>query len=178
MNTDVSRMSGPQQFALVILRTLIGWHFLYEGYVKLLHPAWGRDGLPIAQWTSAGYLKAATGPLAGAFHSIADSRWIGSVDLVVAGVLVAIGLSLLLGLFTQTGCAGALVMLSIFYVSAIPLGLPETRAEGSYLIVNKNLVELASVLVVFVFRTGRIAGLDGWRPRSRIATHAVKEATV
>jgi thiosulfate dehydrogenase (quinone) large subunit len=81
-------------------------------------------------------------------------------------------------LFTQTGCAGALVMLSIFYVSAIPLGLPETRAEGSYLIVNKNLVELASVLVVFVFRTGRIAGLDGWRPRSRIAAHAVKEATL
>jgi thiosulfate dehydrogenase [quinone] large subunit len=175
MNTDVSRMSGPQQFALVILRTLIGWHFLYEGYVKLLHPAWGRDGLPIAQWTSAGYLKAATGPLAGAFHSLADSRWIGSVDLLVAGLLVAIGLSLLLGLFTQTGCAGALVMLSIFYVSAIPLGLPETRAD---LIVNKNLVELASVLVVFVFRTGRIAGFDGWRSRSRVVAHAVKEATV
>jgi hypothetical protein len=56
--------------------------------------------------------------------------------------------------------------------------LPETRAEGSYLIVNKNLVELASVLVVFVFRTGRIAGLDGWRSRSRVAAHAVKEATV
>ena len=64
-------------------------------------------------------------------------------------LLALIGMSLLLGLFTQTGCAGALVMLSIFYVSAIPLGLPETRAEGSYLIVNKNLIELASVLVVF-----------------------------
>ncbi len=171
-------VSGPQKFALVILRTLIGWHFLYEGYVKLLHPAWGRDGLPMAQWTSAGYLKAATGPLGAAFHSIADSRWIGNVDVVVAGVPVAIGLSLLFGLFTQAGCAGALVMLSIFYVSAIPLGLPEARAEGSYLIVNKNLVECASVLVVFLFRTGPIAGLDAWRSRSRVIASAVKEATV
>jgi thiosulfate dehydrogenase (quinone) large subunit len=77
-------------------------------------------------------------------------------------VLLLIGTSLLLGLFTQSGCAAALVMLGLFYLSAIPLGLSEARAEGSYLIVNKNLIELASVMTVFVFRTGRIAGLDGW----------------
>ncbi len=30
-----------QRFALVLLRTLIGWHFLYEGYTKLVFPGVG-----------------------------------------------------------------------------------------------------------------------------------------
>jgi uncharacterized membrane protein YphA (DoxX/SURF4 family) len=82
---------------------------------------------------------------------------LGRFDVVVALLLVLIGASLLLGLFTQTGCTGALVMLSIFYVSAIPLGLSDARAEGSYLIVNKNLIELAAVVTLLVFQTGCIA---------------------
>ena len=32
---------------LVVLRTLVGWHFLYEGYTKLLYPAWGQNGAPV-----------------------------------------------------------------------------------------------------------------------------------
>jgi thiosulfate dehydrogenase [quinone] large subunit len=167
MKTDLRSVSLSQQLALVSLRTLVGWHFFYEGYVKLLHPAWSRDGQPLALWTSAGYLKAATGPLAGMFHSIADASWIGSLDILVALLLAVIGTSLLLGLFTQMGCAGALVMLSIFYVSAIPVGLSEAHAEGSYLIVNKNLIELVAVVTLLAFRTGRIAGLDLWWIRSQ-----------
>jgi thiosulfate dehydrogenase (quinone) large subunit len=153
-------MTNLQQMTLVVLRTLIGWHFLYEGYTKLLQPAWGRTGAPLAAWSSAGYLKAATGPLAGMFHSLGNASWIGALDLAVASLLVAVGLSLMLGLFTQTGCAGALGLLAMFYLSAIPMGLPEARSEGTYLIVNKNLIEAAAVLVLFSFRTGYIAGVD------------------
>ena len=115
---------------LVVLRTLIGWHFLYEGYTKLLQPAWGRAGAPVAAWSSAGYLKAATGPLADVFHSLGNASWIGTLDLVVAALLVAVGLSLMLGLFTQAGCAGALGLLAMFYLSAIPMGLPEATVRG------------------------------------------------
>ena len=53
----------------------------------------------------------------------------------------------------------------MFYLSAIPMGLPEARSEGTYLIVNKNLIEAAAVLVLLTFRTGQIAGLDQlWQP--------------
>jgi thiosulfate dehydrogenase (quinone) large subunit len=159
-----------QQFSLILLRTLIGWHFLYEGYTKLLQPAWGRSGAPAAAWSSAGYLKAATGPFAEMFHSLGNASWIGSLDVVVACALLAVGVSLILGLFTQTGCIGAIGLLATFYLSAIPLGLPEARAEGTYLLVNKNLIEAAAALVVFSFRTGRIAGLDLlWNSRPRAA---------
>jgi thiosulfate dehydrogenase [quinone] large subunit len=164
-----------QQLTLILLRTLVGWHFLYEGYIKLLRPAWGRDGHPVAAWTSAGYLQAATGPLAGFFHVLGQAKWIGPLDIVVALALLAVGVSLLLGWFTQTGCVGAMLLLAMFYLSAIPLGLPDTRAEGTYLIVNKNLIELAAVAVLFAFRTGRIAGLDARTVRSRRS--AMKEAT-
>ncbi|HET7218879.1 MAG TPA: hypothetical protein VFJ02_12575 [Vicinamibacterales bacterium] len=169
-------MSALQQVALVTLRTLIGWHFLYEGYTKLLYPAWGRAGAPVAAWSSAGYLKAATGPLADVFHAMGNASWIGTLDLIVAAALVLVGLSLMLGLFTQAGCAGAAALLAMFYLSAIPMGLPEARSEGTYLFVNKNLIEAAAVIVLFAFRTGRIAGLD----RLRIArpTARMHEATV
>ena len=156
-------MSGAQQVWLVALRTLIGWHFLYEGYVKLLTPSWGADGLPVSPWSSAGYLRGATGPLAGVFHALASSSWIGTIDVLVAVSLAAVGLALMLGLLTQAGCLAGIAWLTLFYVSAIPLsGLPEPRTEGAYLLVNKNLIELVALVVIWTFRTGRIAGLDRW----------------
>jgi len=169
-------LSSLQQTTLVVLRTLIGWHFLYEGYTKLLQPAWGRAGAPVAAWSSAGYLKAATGPLAEVFHALGNASWIGTFDLVVAALLLAVGLSLMLGLFTQTGCIGALGLLAMFYLSAIPMGLPEARAEGTYLIVNKNLIEAAAVLVLFSFRTGPIAGLDRQRLRPERGAKSPRES--
>jgi thiosulfate dehydrogenase [quinone] large subunit len=169
-------MTPARQFTLVALRTLIGWHFLYEGYTKLLQPAWARTGAPVAAWSSAGYLKGATGPFADIFHALGSSSWIGMLDLAIAAALVAVGLSLMLGLFTQAGCLGALGLLAMFYLSAIPLGLPESRAEGTYLIVNKNLIEAAAVLVLFTFQTGSIAGLDrlwsGGRASQAVRSHA------
>jgi thiosulfate dehydrogenase [quinone] large subunit len=162
-------MTSLQRLTLVLLRTLIGWHFLYEGYTKLLQPAWVRGGAPAAAWSSAGYLKAATGPLAEMFHALGNSPWIGTLDLAVAIALVAIGLSLMLGFFTQLGCAGAIALLGMFYLSAIPMGLPEARSEGTYLFVNKNLIEAAAVLAVMTFRTGRIAGLDALWADTRAA---------
>jgi thiosulfate dehydrogenase [quinone] large subunit len=167
--TDRS-LAGAQEVGLVVLRTLIGWHFCYEGVFKLLRPAWSRAGAPLEAWSSAGYLRNATGPLADLFQAIGNSPWVGMLDIGLAIALVTIGLLLMLGLFTQAACVGALLLLSLFYLSAIPLqGVPEPRTEGTYLIVNKNLIEAAAVFVVLAFRTGAIAGLDRRRTVKRRA---------
>jgi thiosulfate dehydrogenase (quinone) large subunit len=159
-------MSPLQQVALVVLRTLVGWHFLYEGYTKAIVPAWSHAGVPLGRWTAAGYLKAATGPFADFFHGLAGAAWLDNIDLFVVAGLVLVGLSLILGLFTQTGCVGALLFLAMFYLSAIPLtGVAQAGSEGTNLIVNKNLIEAGAVLVLLSFRTGRIAGLDLFRNR-------------
>jgi thiosulfate dehydrogenase (quinone) large subunit len=177
MSPNFERFSRAQKLGLVVLRTLIGWHFLYEGYVKLLLPGWTRDGLPLARWTASGYLKAATGPFAAFFHGLSESSWLPALDIAIPAALFLVGLSLMLGLFTDAGCVAALGLLTLFYVSAIPVsGLPEPHAEGTYLLVNKNLVEAAAVFVLFAFRSGRIAGLDLLR-RTRISPGAGGEET-
>lgn len=154
-------LSATQQVALVSLRTLIGWHFLYEGYYKLVLPAWSADGVPLGQWSSAGYLKAASGPLAGLFRRMVDAGWTPWIDRAVEIGLVLVGLSLMLGLMTRIGLWGAVLLLGIFYVLSIPVkGTPQPGSEGTYLIVNKNLIELAGVLMLLTFKTERIAGLD------------------
>ena len=173
-----SRLSPLQQVSLVILRTLVGWHFLYEGYTKLLHPAWSQAGAPLPSWSSAAYLRAATGPFAPLFHWMGNASWIGSLDLAIAVGLTAVGVSLMLGLFTQLGCAGALALLAAFYVAAVPTGSADVRAEGTYLLVNKNVVEACAVVVLLAFRTGSIAGVDLLRMRSRPAIAPVQEVVV
>jgi len=170
---DSKYLTGAQQVALVILRTLIGWHFLYEGYYKLMLPAWSADGKPLPPWTSAGYLKSSSGPLAGVFQWMIEKGWIGWMDNTVKISLLLIGLSLILGLLTRVGCWGALFFLTLFYLLAIPTaGSPQPGNEGTYLIVNKTLIEGAAVGVLLFFNTGAIAGIDillaRWKSGRRI----------
>jgi thiosulfate dehydrogenase [quinone] large subunit len=174
---DIPSLTRVQQTALVLLRTLIGWHFLYEGFVKLVWPAWTRGGVPLGRFSSAGYLRSSTGPLSDLFRALADASWLPGVDLLMAWSLLLVGLALMLGLFTQLACAGALALLMLFYLSWLPTrGVYEPGTEGNYLLVNKNLVEAGAVLVLFVFRTGRIAGLDLLLARPRAGTAPVAEA--
>lgn len=155
------RLFSAQQLALLALRTAVGWHFLYEGYYKLALPAWSSNGAPLGQWTSAGYLKGGSGPLAWIFGRLIDAGWGGWIDNTVKIGLLLIGLSLMLGLFTRAGCWSALIFLSLFYMVSVPLsGIQQQGSEGAYLIVNKTLIEGIAVCVLLVFRTGEIAGLD------------------
>lgn len=162
MNSDSRvRLSSFQQTALVLLRILIGWHFFYEGYYKLMLPAWSADGAPLMRWSSAGYIRAASGPLARLFQRMIDAGWTPWIDNAVKFGLLLVGVSLILGFFTRTGCWGALFLLAMFYFSAVPFsGAPQPGAEGAYLVVNKTLIEAAALCALLAFDTGKIAGLD------------------
>jgi thiosulfate dehydrogenase (quinone) large subunit len=76
--------------------------------------------------------------------------------------LTAIGLGLVLGCFTRLASAAGVLMLLLFYFCNPPFAgyYYSIPAEGSYLVVNKNLVEAAALAVVFVTDSGRFAGLD------------------
>lgn len=155
-------LTRSQQIALVVLRTVIGWHFAYEGFYKLVLPGWSRAGQIVPAWSASGYLQTATGPLASVFHgTAAHASMVHAIDVAMPLALLGVGLSLMLGVLTQAGCAGAILLLGLFYASQPPLsGMPMAGAEGTYLLVNKNLVELVAVAAVMAFRTGQIAGLD------------------
>lgn len=149
-NENLSR--GPM-IAITLLRVLVGWHFLYEGIAKLSLPA----------WSAAGYLKQARGPFAELFKSLAaQPNLLANADLVTMWGLTAVGVLLILGLFTRLASIGGIGFILLFYLCNPPFvgyfySIP---TEGSYLVVNKNLVELAALLVIFATGSGRFAGLD------------------
>ena len=170
MSASPRSFSSFQQVTLVLLRTLIGWHFLYEGLYKyrLTQPAWNPDGTgPMTAWSSSGFLQASTGPLGKLAHYALTHQWLPVIDKLVMVGVAAVGVSLILGLFTRLGCAGGLALLGMFYLLQVPTtGMPQPHAEGNYLFVNKTLIEGIAVLVLLGFDTGRIAGLDRlWRER-------------
>jgi thiosulfate dehydrogenase (quinone) large subunit len=173
------RLSSLQQVSLITLRTLIGWHFLYEAYYKITSPAWSPAGPPLVHWTSAGYLKGASGPLAPLFQRIVNAGWTQWIDRSVKASLLLIGLCLLLGLFTRISAWAALFFLSLFYLLYVPtVGVPQPNAEGTYLIVNKTLIEAAAVVVLLTFNTGKIAGLDLLFSRRRSINPSVSTASL
>ena len=76
--------------------------------------------------------------------------------------LAAIGLGLIAGCLTRVASIAGVAILIMYYVCNPPLiGLKYTApAEGSYLIVNKNVIEMFALLVLTLFPTGTIIGLD------------------
>jgi len=171
--TEQSRsLSSFQQVALVALRTLIGWHFLYEGIYKFRTPGWSPDGHPMPAWSSLGFIKGvANGPVGALAQAAEKAGYLPVIDKLLMYGIALVGLSLMLGLLTRAGCIGALLLLGLFYVLNIPVsGMHQTGAEGAYLLVNKTLIEGIAVLALLAFDTGRIAGLDRfWYDRRRPA---------
>ncbi len=138
---------------LVILRILIGWHFLYEGMVKFMNP----------NWTSAGFLSESKWIFTPVFDFILSNPTILRIsDLMNIYGLTFIGLGLILGTFTRLASLSGMFILLLYYVCNPPLiGLKYSApAEGSYLIINKNLIEMFALGVLTVFPTGIIVGID------------------
>ena len=149
-DTDYSKW---QLWSLVILRVVIGWHFLYEGIVKLLNP----------NWSSLGYLMDSKGLFEGVFHSIAGNPALLNVmDAINMWGLILIGAGLIVGLFTRIASIAGIVLLAFYYLShpaiiGVNYAMP---TEGSYLWVNKNLIELLTLWVIVLFPTWKTIGMD------------------
>ncbi len=134
-------ISKWQTGLLVTLRFLIGWHLLYEGIFKLLRPEWSSLGfLEGSQWIFAGF----------ASWISANPGVLSAVDFMNTWGLICIGLGLILGLFTRTAAIAGAVLIALYYLFNPPLiGLAAAGPmEGNYLIVNKNLVEMAAPATV------------------------------
>ena len=83
-----------QFYGLVVLRVLIGWHFLYEGVSKLINP----------YWSSAAYLLDSKWIFSGLAKTIVSNPTLLTIsDNVNMWGLTLVGASLLLGLFSKYG---------------------------------------------------------------------------
>jgi thiosulfate dehydrogenase [quinone] large subunit len=140
--------------ALTFLRVLIGWHFLYEGLVKLYSPG---------GWTSEFFLLNSVGPFSSVLKSMAANHsvlhWVDQANM---WGLILIGLCLFLGVFAKPAKILGILLLFLYYISYPPFAHYSVSipVEGSYWIVNKNLIELAALVVLFFFPSSHITGLD------------------
>ncbi len=124
-----------------VLRMMVGWHFLYEGIVKLATPG----------WSCATYLMQSKWLFSGFFHwIIANPVALDIANFLNMWGLTFIGIGLILGLFTRVSGVAGIFMLLLYYVANPPFIYSGVATEGNYYFVNKNLVE-AGILVVFVF---------------------------
>jgi uncharacterized membrane protein YphA (DoxX/SURF4 family) len=85
-------------------------------------------------------------------------------DAMVTYGLLAVGACLLLGLLTRTACVVGAGFLLLFYLAmpALPNWPPSPRLEGSYLYINKTLIEMFALLTLATTRSGRWLGLDAF----------------
>ncbi len=145
--------TNNQLAALVILRILIGWHLLYEGLVKLINP----------YWTSAQYLQKSQGILSGLFQWLVENAEILIlVDFINIWALILLGVALIAGIGTRIVCLSGMLLIFIYYSSNPPfIGMVNfLPTEGNYLIVDKNLIEISALFVLYLFPTGQLIGLD------------------
>lgn len=137
---------------LVILRILIGWHFLHEGVSKILKPG----------WTCLGYLVDSQGPFSFIFNAMAKNTAIVNIaDWMNVVGLTSIGLLLIIGLFERQALIGGIVMLVFYFLSHPPLiGMQYAMpSEGNYLFVDKNLIELVMMMLLYTMPTSHVVGL-------------------
>ena len=148
-----AKLSRSAMIAIIFLRIVIGWHFLYEGITKLTSQS----------WSAVGYMRASRGPFAALFKSIANNpQMLDNANLITMYGLTVVGVMLMLGLFTRLAALGGIAFILLFYLCNPPFvgyfySIP---TEGTYLVVNKNLVELCALAVVLLTRSGLAAGLD------------------
>ena len=114
-------------------------------------------------WSAAAYLMDSRGLFAGIFHSLAGNPDVMSVvNFLNIWGLILVGLGLILGLFTRVAIFGGIALLAMYYLSHPPLlnvnyAIP---SEGNYLAINKNFIEMVTLLVILQFPTWKNIGID------------------
>lgn len=150
---SANRLGKSQVAVLVLLRLAVGWHFLYEGVSKLLMP----------DWSSAAYLENASWWFKDIFHWIAATPTVlYAVDLMNMWGLTLVGLALMLGCLTRLSCICGILLVALYYIANPPFIATgfSGPAEGHYLLVNKNLVEIIALALIALFPAGRYWAFD------------------
>ena len=140
----IYKYTKTQTIVLVLLRLVIGYHFLEAGFDKLFNP----------NWTSAAFLLQSNWIFADLFQLMADNQ----VVLVIVDFLniwgqILIGLSLIIGLFSTWAAFFGAVLIFFYYIAIPPF------VDG-YTFIDKNLFELFAFLIIAFFPTSRIIGID------------------
>ena len=128
---------------ITIIRAAIGWHFLYEGCIKLF----------AEEWSSASYLNNTYGFLSGFYHWLAASPGrLAVIDFLNVWGLILIGLALFVGLYARWASLAGALLLVLYYFAYPPFGITLLTGDGSMYIINTLAIEAAMLVFFFCYR--------------------------
>jgi len=133
-----------QKTVITLFRMAIGWHFLFEGFVKIC------DG----DWSAVNYLAGANGPFSSFYHWLASSEGIIRViDIINMSGLLLIGLGLFVGIAIKALSVSGIALLLLYYFAYPPFGGSLlTSVEGNYYIIDKNFIEILALAVLLLIK--------------------------
>ena len=135
---------------ITIIRAAVGWHFLYEGLIKLFAD----------KWSAASYLNNTQGIFSGFYHWLAASPvMLSIVDFLNVWGLLLIGLALFVGLCVRWAALAGALLLTLYYFAYPPFGISLFSGDGTVYIINQLFIETA-ILVFFFFFKEKGYGLD------------------
>ena len=150
--TKASSSSGYQRYALLALRVIIGWFFLYSGLTKLMmDPAFNSAGFLVGAKTFQNF-----------YHWLASAENIGWVNFMNVWGQILIGAGLLTGTFTRLASYSAILMMALYYFP----GLEFPKVEHGFL-VDSHVIYAFALAVLAGFRAGDYLGVDQWISRYR-----------
>ena len=135
------------RYALLFLRLVAGWYFLYAGFTKVVN----------STWSAAGYIgNAKTFPAF--FTWLATPQNIGWVNFLNEWGLVLVGVALILGIFTRYAALAGALMLFFYYLPI--LDFPYAGAHGY--IIDDHIFAIAALFVLALSNSGRFWGVDSY----------------
>ena len=128
---------------ITIIRVAIGWHFLYEGYIKLF----------ASEWSSATYLNNTYGFMSGFYQSLAASPVsLAIVDFINIWGLILIGLALFVGLLAKWASLAGALLLTLYYFAYPPFGFSIFNSQDTAFIINQLFIETIALVFLFCYK--------------------------
>ena len=135
---------------ITALRIAIGWHFLYQGAIKLFAD----------EWSAASFLNNTYGFLSGFYHwLVASPVRLDIVNFLNIWGLILIGLALCIGLWSKWASIFGVLLITLYYFAYPPFGISLLGSDGTTFIINELFIE-GAILVFLFFNKEKGYGLD------------------
>lgn len=136
--------------AFFALRLGIGLEFFYAGVTKF------------GDWSAAGYLQGADGPLAAWFQSLAGNAVVDSLNAVG---LTLVGLALIVGLLVRPAAIAGMALMVLYYLAHFA-----DNTTNGY--IDTHVIHILVLLMFAAGGAGHMFGLNG------LAMHSIRRQSI
>ena len=146
-------MYGRPRFLSFLLRFSMGWVFFYAGITKILD----------SSWSSKGFLENAES-FQTLFSWLANPHNLIWVDFINKWGVAALGIALMLGVFTNTAASLGILAMLLYYLPG--LNFPFVGQHS--LLIDEHIIYILVLLIIIRLRAGKDYSITGLFRRSTV----------